>query len=118
MCLYDWLPPDITPLLFEAITSPQSRTAVLIMRFFFLWDLRDWRGEQIHDFHILCSELQDIYWAAFEVCWETWGTSCFVQRLFIVGPAVLFHGYFYIIPMTRRLLKELVRKLRRRWRAA
>ncbi|KAJ7164767.1 hypothetical protein C8R43DRAFT_988344 [Mycena crocata] len=107
---YRMLHPDIQQLLWDAITSHQSRNAIRIVYQFLLWDYRDWKAEQIDDFHTLLSELPKLFW----VCWETWGTLCFVQRLLIVGPAVIFHGYFYIIPITRRLLRAIIRKFRRR----
>ncbi|KAJ7484426.1 hypothetical protein FB451DRAFT_84699 [Mycena latifolia] len=74
---------------------------------------QEWKSEVLEDFHELTSGLPNTLRAGFNSWWEIWSSLHLMHKLLIVAPAVIFYGYFYVIPAARRI-PLLIKKWRRR----
>ncbi|KAJ7928156.1 hypothetical protein B0H13DRAFT_1969655 [Mycena leptocephala] len=99
---YRNLDSDRKQLLWRSFSCQQSRDRVRAAFWRLVKHHRSWKSIQIHDFHELTSGLPSTA-VMLKASLETWCTLPLIQQFLIVAPAVIFYGYVYIVPMTRRL---------------
>ncbi|KAJ7484445.1 hypothetical protein FB451DRAFT_1554973 [Mycena latifolia] len=90
--LYPYLHPDTKQILWQVFT--------------------EWKSAEMEDFHELTAGLPNTLRAGFNSWCEIWSSLHLMHKLLIVAPAVIFYGYFYVIPAVCRI--PLIRKSRRR----
>ncbi|KAJ7931254.1 hypothetical protein B0H13DRAFT_1959618 [Mycena leptocephala] len=112
---YRNLDSDRKQLLWRSFSCQQSRDRVRAAFWRLVKHHRSWKSIQIHDFHELTSGLPSTA-VMLKASLETWCTLPLIQQFLIVAPAVIFYGYVYIVPMTRRLQPPVcIRNWRGQW---
>ncbi|KAJ7476913.1 hypothetical protein B0H11DRAFT_2426364 [Mycena galericulata] len=85
-------PPYVRPSRWETLSCPPPQICWLVDEQF-----ADWKVGQIQDFYALRWDLQRLFWVAVRGCYDTWGMLDCIQKSFIVAPAAIFYGHFYIV---------------------
>ncbi|KAJ7476928.1 hypothetical protein B0H11DRAFT_2031253, partial [Mycena galericulata] len=110
---YKNLPPHVKTLVWKAFFCPKSRAQLWEVGEHLIQGYLRWKMRRIQECHDLGSELHRSFWVAVRVCFETWGTLDYIQKLLIVAPAAIFYGRFLIIPAARKLLVTIRNRRRR-----
>ncbi|KAJ7150975.1 hypothetical protein C8R43DRAFT_1127886 [Mycena crocata] len=100
---YSCLLPWAKQVIWNAFSSPKSRQEAKAI----FWDLvreyQVWKGVQVADFQELASATPNTLRSRLCSLFEIWCDLHSMQKLIIVGPALMFYGYFYIFPTVRKL---------------
>ncbi|KAJ7512523.1 hypothetical protein B0H11DRAFT_2182821 [Mycena galericulata] len=111
---YDLLSADAQEVLWDAISSKESRDTALNILCYLLRRYQDWKSEQIEDFRELTAGFTNTLVVTIKFCLEMWSTMHMSQQFLIAAPAIAFYGYIHVIPAAQRL-PRLVRNWRRRY---
>ncbi|KAJ6532725.1 hypothetical protein DFH09DRAFT_133023 [Mycena vulgaris] len=109
--LYRSLHPEAKQYLWQSTSHQQTRSYVLYIFWFVVEDYQKWKSAQLEAFHELTAGHSNTLKAGFNSWWEIWSDLPLVHKLLIAAPAVVFYGYFCVIPFGRRVLLLI-----RRWR--